>query len=275
MTVTIKLSPYNPSWPQIFEKEAAKIKNQLNQLNIEGDLYHVGSTSVPGLIAKPKIDIILAVQALEHFDQVSALLKKLKYEEKGELNIPFRLFFMKEGPLTGFNLHLYEADNPDIELNFSFQHYLRTSPEAREEYAALKEQLIQSQLSDPNPQGLNGYTLGKDGFIRKALTATHFDKPCIRFASHYKEWEKVAEMQQQYFANHDAIHPEASNMYCFVFYKGIEIIGYAYFNNLSETQSECIEFVIDAPQTHLTDHFLKLCQKWFQWKDILVSFKDL
>ena len=79
---------YDPNWPKQFETEALKIKKALSKALVS--IHHVGSTSVPGLAAKPKIDIIAEVKELT-FDH-SALLA-LKYVYRGGFNLPFRMWF--------------------------------------------------------------------------------------------------------------------------------------------------------------------------------------
>ncbi|MBL8676023.1 MAG: GrpB family protein, partial [Alphaproteobacteria bacterium] len=90
----IEIVPYNPAWPQMFGEEAAHIKQALGDACIA--IHHVGSTAVPGLCAKPKIDIIAVVK--EGVVSIS-LLKKIGYEYKGEFNIPFHFGFSKRSAL--------------------------------------------------------------------------------------------------------------------------------------------------------------------------------
>jgi len=119
--------PYDPDWPKIFETESQKIKNVLGDNCIA--VHHVGSTSVPGLSAKPVIDMIVVIK-----DPKKAIqpLESLGFKYKGEYNIPMHLYFNRsEGVDT--NLHVYEEDHPEIELNLLFRDYLRDQPEARED----------------------------------------------------------------------------------------------------------------------------------------------
>lgn len=89
--------PYNPSWPCLFEEESQRITKTLNCIEI----HHVGSTSIPGLKAKPVIDMIVVVKDLT---QTIEPLESLGYKYKGEYNIPFRKYFSKSLPIKA-HLH--------------------------------------------------------------------------------------------------------------------------------------------------------------------------
>jgi GrpB-like predicted nucleotidyltransferase (UPF0157 family) len=133
-------------------------------------VHHIGSTSVPGLAAKPKIDIIAVVH------KGSAAIDPLEeagFSYKGEWNIPFKYGFTQRTG-TKINLHVYEEGHAEITLNLMFRDYLRNNPEGLQEYAALKKTLLldDSVLQKPEGSLFSGYTLGKDAFIRKMVDAT-------------------------------------------------------------------------------------------------------
>ena len=128
----IVVLPYNPDWPKIFEAESQKIKNALGDNCVA--IHHIGSTSVPGLSAKPVIDMIGVIKDPEKAIQQ---LESLGFKYKDEYNIPMRLYFNRsEGIDT--NLHVYQEGHPEIELNLLFRDYLRDHPKVREEYAKFK-----------------------------------------------------------------------------------------------------------------------------------------
>jgi GrpB-like predicted nucleotidyltransferase (UPF0157 family) len=114
MFKAIQVVPYDPCWPDIFEKEAAFIRQAL------GDncwvIHHIGSTSVLGLAAKPKIDMIAVVH--DPFlarDQ----LESIGIQYRGEYNIPLYYVFSKRGKID-LNVHVCEESHPEIELNLCF-----------------------------------------------------------------------------------------------------------------------------------------------------------
>lgn len=103
-TKKIVVTSYNSDWPHVFEREASKIKEAIGSNCIA--IHHIGSTSVPGLTAKPVIDMIGVVK--NHAEAIQPL-ESLSFKYKGEYNIPMRLYFNRsEGIET--NLHVYPAD---------------------------------------------------------------------------------------------------------------------------------------------------------------------
>lgn len=133
------------------------------------------------LIYLPSPLLILLLE-LKNAQKLSLIIN-CGYYYKGEYNIPLRLYFnKKEGQAV--NLHIYEGNHPEIELNVSFRDYLRHSPTARIEYALLKEELLKlpSSFQKNNPL-LTGYNLGKDEFIRKVLQKTGFNRIRIMHAN--------------------------------------------------------------------------------------------
>src|SRR5436190_21363500 len=94
MTRKIEVVPYNPAWPQLFEEEAAKIKQALGENCIA--VHHIGSTAVPGLSTKPILDMSPVVLDIMRVDQATPSMRSLGYEAKGEFGMLFRRFFTKE-----------------------------------------------------------------------------------------------------------------------------------------------------------------------------------
>lgn len=96
----IEVVPYDPNWPNIFETEATKIKQALGNNCIA--IHHVGSTSVPGLAAKPIIDIVPVVQNIIAVDQNTNVMEALGYEAKGEYGMLFRRYFQKRDSMSTY-----------------------------------------------------------------------------------------------------------------------------------------------------------------------------
>ncbi|MBS0272313.1 MAG: GNAT family N-acetyltransferase [Proteobacteria bacterium] len=266
----IEVVSYNPDWPKLFEAESAQIKQALGDTCIA--VHHVGSTAVPGLCAKPKIDIILVVKSMTHVIQS---LEKIEYEYRGEFNIPFHLGFRKRPPLTNVNLHVFEEGNPEIELNLLFRDYLRTHPEALKEYATLKLKLLEQSASHEILQGpFKGYTLGKDGFIKKTLDQVGFKGLCVRFCTHYDEWEAARHFRNKYFFDKIPIADpytwtfDHKDHVHFVLYQGTQIVGYAHIQLWPEQRTALRIIVIDEPfrSQGLGGHFLTLCERWLKEK---------
>lgn len=261
----IEVVPYNPNWPKMFEEESVLLKQALKDNCI--NVHHVGSTAVPGLAAKPKIDIIVVVK--ETIDLIKNL-EAIGYEFRGEFNIPFHFGFRKRSPIN-VNLHVFEEGNPEIELNLLFRDYLRTHEDAQNEYAQLKTHLLTQPTSfvKNNPIFV-GYTLGKDDFIRKILDRTGFNRLCIRHCAHHQEWETAKILRQKYVFDKIPISDPYTWTFNdpghvhFVLYQGTKIVGYAHLQLLLEHKAAIRIFVIDQPfqGQGFEEQFLTLCEKW-------------
>ncbi|MEO0338014.1 MAG: GrpB family protein [Bacteroidota bacterium] len=132
----IIVSDYNPNWPLIFQKEAKTLSDTLGNIIIK--VHHIGSTSVPGLKAKPIIDIILEVVDLEALDQQNGQMEMLGYEVKGEYGIPGRRYFRKGRDRRTHHIHSFQTGDDNILRHVAFRDYLIAHPEIAEEYAQLK-----------------------------------------------------------------------------------------------------------------------------------------
>lgn len=271
MSRKIEVVPYNLGWPQMFEEEAIRIKQALGDACVV--VHHVGSTAVPGLCAKPKIDIIAVVKEGE---LSVPLLKKIGYDYRGEFNIPFHLGFSKRLPLPNINLHVYEEGNSEVELNLLFRDYLRAHPEALEEYAALKLELVKQGFEPKtNNAKVSQFNLGKDAFIKKTLNQAGFDGLGMRFCAHHDEWKAARHFRNKYFFDKvpmadpytwtfdhkDHVH--------FVFYQGTKIIGYTHIQLWPEQRAALRIIVIDELHRNqgLGGHFLTLCERWLKEKE--------
>jgi len=248
----ISVLPYDPNWPKLFKVEAAIIKKALSQNFIA--IHHIGSTSVPGLPAKPKIDIIAVAKDLV---QSIPALEKVGYIYKGEWNIPFKFGFAKRDSVD-VNLHVFEENHPEIELNLIFRDFLRNNSDVRDEYAALKEKLLTHPSSFEKENSIfTGYNLGKDAFIRRVLKEAGFSR--IRFLKcvHLEEWSAAKRLcPKETF--------DAENLEHLVLYQGVEIVGYTQIQLGSDDCAILKVIVIDKNKRSqgLGGQFLDLIEKW-------------
>jgi RNA polymerase sigma factor FliA len=138
LTQPIEISDYDPNWPRLYEQEEARIRSILGDRVIRID--HVGSTSVPGLPAKPIIDIVLEVpesadeQAYVPAMEAAGYALRIREPEWFE----HRLF---KGPDTNVNLHVFSAGCAEVDRMLLFRDWLRTSAADRERYADAKREL--------------------------------------------------------------------------------------------------------------------------------------
>jgi GrpB-like predicted nucleotidyltransferase (UPF0157 family) len=156
------LAPYDPRWPDLFEAEAARIEHALVGLPIR--LEHIGSTAVPGLAAKPIIDILAGRPPRSDPAPYIAAMKQLGYEHKGAYGIPGRQYFRRGTPRT-HHVHLVSWSSEFWKKELRFRDALRDDPSLAREYEALKYHLA-ATLS-PDEKRL--YTDAKGPFIRKVL----------------------------------------------------------------------------------------------------------
>jgi len=155
----VRLAPYTPEWQRCFEAEKVRLQAAVGQYVL--DIQHVGSTSIPGMIAKPIIGI--AVSSFEEACVCIQPIQQLGYEYRGELGIPRRHYFVKGDPRT-HHIHINEIGSCDWENQVLFRDTLIQHPRLAEEYAALKTDLAQRY---PTERG--AYLDGKAPFIERVL----------------------------------------------------------------------------------------------------------
>ena len=157
----VRVVAYNPAWPALFEQEAQALRSVMGRELIA--LFHIGSTSVPGLAAKPVIDILPVVHSVAALDGLSAGFEALGYEVMGELGIPGRRFYRKGGEERTHHVHAFQCDNSlGILRHVAFRDYLRAHPAVRREYGDLK-----IRLAALYPWDIEAYMDGKDAFVKK------------------------------------------------------------------------------------------------------------
>jgi GrpB-like predicted nucleotidyltransferase (UPF0157 family) len=165
--------PYDPRWPELFEEERIRIEQAIGPWTME--IEHVGSTAVPGLAAKPVLDIMVGVRSLEDSPVLVEWLSGIGYRYLPELErvFPSRRYFQKlrEGRRT-HQIHLVERSNSEWwERHVPFRDYLREHPEAAEQYAHLKH-----ELSGRFREDREAYTRAKTEFIRGCVHRAERDE---------------------------------------------------------------------------------------------------
>jgi GrpB-like predicted nucleotidyltransferase (UPF0157 family) len=173
----VEVITHNPRWKNEFEQEAQKIKEIYQELIL--DIHHIGSTSVPGLIAKPIIDIMPVVSDINAVDKFDQQMRALGYEPLGENGISDRRFFRKnnkEASKRTYHVHIFDQSNQnDIIRHLAFKAYLIAHPEIANQYGNLK-----SRLAATYPNDIESYIAGKNDFIKeteKQAVTWYKDKP--------------------------------------------------------------------------------------------------
>lgn len=134
----VGLDPYDPRWPEQFAREEQRIRGALGDGVLR--LEHVGSTSVPGLLAKPRIDILLVVSDPAVEPSYAPALEAGGYTLRVR-EPDWHEHRMFNGPETDVNLHVFGPGSPEIERMLRFRDRLRTHAADRERYAAAKREL--------------------------------------------------------------------------------------------------------------------------------------
>ena len=260
-TDRIEVVPYDPNWSTIFETEAAKIKKALGNNCIA--IHHVGSTSVPGLAAKPIIDIVPVVRNIIALDQTTRGMEALGYEAKGEYGMLFRRYFQKKG----FNVHIFEQTSAEIEGHLLFRDWMRDHADDREHYAKLKQDLALRYQND-----IYQYVFGKDAFVNNIHSKTGFNGLRVVKALTPREWATAKHFRDTYFFGPHGIddpytwtfdHCEHAHL---ILYQGTEIIGYAHIQFWSDNKAAIRIIAVDEGKRskNAGSAFLVLIEKWLK-----------
>jgi GrpB-like predicted nucleotidyltransferase (UPF0157 family) len=161
----VYLVPHQPSWAAEFAREASTISEVLGEHLVE--IHHIGSTAIPGIHAKPIIDLLAVVRDVRLFDAHGERLAALGYEALGEFGIAGRRYLRKNdhaGHRT-HQIHAFASGSPQIDRHLDFRDFLKAHPDCAKAYDALKLRLAALYPSD-----ISRYTDGKDDFIREMDT---------------------------------------------------------------------------------------------------------
>ena len=162
MRVTVV--PPDPAWPARFETEALKLRARFGDELLA--IHHVGSTSVPGLWAKPIVDVMPLVHSIERLAAFRPAAEAAGFIWRGEFGIPGRCYIRTED----LNVHMYESGHREVARHLAFRDHLRTHAEARDAYAALKRDLAARFAHDRD-----AYQDGKSALIEAILRAAMGD----------------------------------------------------------------------------------------------------
>lgn len=168
MGVSVKLVDYDPNWPLMFEREKAKILSVIANKVVA--IEHVGSTAVPGLGAKPIIDIMVGIRRISDAQRCIEPLETIGYEyvAKYEVSIPERRYF-RRGPSNlpnrHYHLHMVEYNSDFWKRHLLFRDYLRAHPHAARDYQKLKKELAAKYR-----RNRDAYTGAKTSFIESIVS---------------------------------------------------------------------------------------------------------
>src|SRR6185503_6975264 len=144
-------------------QEAARLVSAVGRTIVA--VHHIGSTAIPGIRAKPILDLMPIVRGHAEFEKSRSAVEGLGYAWRGEYGLPGRRYCVLDDPLTGrrkIQLHCYERDSPEIVRHLAFRDYLRSRPDLARAYDAEK-----GRCRDLHPLDSHAYTDCKDAWIRR------------------------------------------------------------------------------------------------------------
>jgi GrpB-like predicted nucleotidyltransferase (UPF0157 family) len=159
--------PYNANWPALFEEEAIRLRRALGALAVRVD--HHGSTAVPGLSAKPVIDIQISVINLSPLGSYSQPLETLGYVHVPHLDDRFCPFFHR--PVAwphSHHVHVVRAGGEEERRTLAFRDYLRAHDRVAREYERLKQRLM-VEIHPHDPASREAYAAGKTEFVERIV----------------------------------------------------------------------------------------------------------
>jgi len=159
----VRLVPYDPAWPGLYAAEAERLQKFFVAAGLAVTLEHMGSTAIPGLAAKPVLDILAGYpEGARVADYIDALTRA-DYLHRGEQGIPGREFFRRGNPRS-YHLHLAAVDSAFWRDHLAFRDRLRADDSLRDAYAALK-----LDLAARFPRDREAYIEAKTPFVKEIL----------------------------------------------------------------------------------------------------------
>lgn len=158
----VTIVDYDPGWPARYDVERAIVGAAFGESAVL--MEHIGSTSVPGLAAKPIIDIVVAAHRIPLPASCVSAMEAIGYESMGEYGIPGREYFRKHRPAPRTcHVHVYAVGDKHVAAHLLFRDYLRSHPTEADRYGALKRELARASLDGPE------FSAGKAELIAELL----------------------------------------------------------------------------------------------------------
>jgi GrpB-like predicted nucleotidyltransferase (UPF0157 family) len=164
VTDPVRIVPYDEQWPALFAAQASAMRERLGDVALRID--HIGSTAVPGLAAKPIIDVQISVAAFEPLDAFRSPLEGLGYVFRGDNRERTKRYFREAPGRRRTHVHVRRAGSFSEQLVLLFRDFLRTHPGSAQRYADLKNDLAKQYAGDRHR-----YTDEKRPFTWETLAA--------------------------------------------------------------------------------------------------------
>lgn len=160
--IPVELVPHSPKWAHMAADESLRLKEALGDTLVT--VHHMGSTAIPGIKAKPIVDLMPIVTNHVALDAAAPRIEALGYAYLGEFGLVGRRYCRKNDPATGkrqFQLHCYEAGFSDVARHLAFRDYLIAHPDRAKEYEAEKE-----RAAALHPDNTLDYNAEKNDWIK-------------------------------------------------------------------------------------------------------------
>lgn len=174
MPQPIVIVDYDPTWPEVFERLRALVWQVVQDFAL--GIEHVGSTSVPGLAARPIIDMDVVIASPAQIPLAVERLTALGYVHRGNLGIEGREAFQQPAHLPPHHLYVCLQDSVSLRNHLALRDYLRAHPEAIQAYSELKKRLAQAHTYN-----IDAYIEGKSELILVMLAKIGFEADHIAF----------------------------------------------------------------------------------------------
>ena len=163
---TVRVVPYDSMWPSLFAAEAGRLEQRFAVAGLVVMLEHMGSTAVPGLAAKPILDILAGYPEGASVPAYIDVLTRADYVHRGEQEIPGREFFRRGNP-RAYHVHLTAIDGQFWRDHLTFRDRLCFDKTLRDAYAALKH-----DLAARFPRDREAYISAKGAFVNSVLNGS-------------------------------------------------------------------------------------------------------
>ncbi len=162
MPLTSRILPYNSSWPDQFEAERQRLVKVFDKV-LEG-IHHIGSTAIPGISAKPEIDILVVIRDINVISDFHHDMESLGYRVRGDVFADHHYFTRDANGRRTHKVHVCPPNHATVCEQLQFRDFLRAHSDVRDSYQALK-----LKLEHQNKTGISEYLDGKEPFIREVL----------------------------------------------------------------------------------------------------------